>query len=78
MSYHLGSKELLPIPEKTNGKRGKVAKSDAHNLWERLDQHRNVVLLFASNPHVAFTNNRAERDLGMTKVKQTISGCFQL
>jgi transposase len=72
-----GSKELPPIPKKTNGKRGKVAKSDAHNLWERLGKHQNAVLLFASNPHVAFTNNRAERDLRMTKVKQKISGCFR-
>jgi transposase len=72
-----GSKELPPIPEKANGKRGKIAKSDAHNLWERLDKHQNAVLLFASNPHVAFTNNRAERDLRMVKVKQKISGCFR-
>ena len=72
-----GGNELPPIPEKTNGKRGKVAKSDAHNLWERLDKHQSAVLLFASNPDVAFTNNRAERDLRMTKVKQKISGCFR-
>jgi transposase len=72
-----GSNELPPIPAKTNGKRGKVAKSDAHNLWERLDKHQSAVLLFASNPDVAFTNNRAERDLRMTKVKQKISGCFR-
>ena len=72
-----GSNELPPIPKKSNGKRGKVAKSDAHNLWERLDKHRDAVLLFASNPDVAFTNNRAERDLRMTKVKQKISGCFR-
>ena len=72
-----GSKELPQIPEKTNGKRGKIAKSDAHNLWERLDKYQKAVLLFASNPHVAFTNNRAERDLRMTKVKQKISGCFR-
>ena len=72
-----GSKEMPPIPEKTNGKRGKIAKSDAHNLWERLDKYQDAVLLFASNPHVAFTNNRAERDLRMSKVKQKISGCFR-
>ena len=72
-----GKKELPEIPEKTNGKRGKVAKSDAHNLWDRLDKYQSAVLLFAKNPHVAFTNNRAERDLRMTKVKQKISGCFR-
>jgi len=72
-----GEKELPVIPPRTNGKRGKIAKSDAHNLWERLKEHENAVLLFAKNAHVAFTNNRAERDLRMAKVKQKISGCFR-
>jgi len=72
-----GEKELPPIPPRQNGKRGKVAKSDAHNLWERLKKHEKAVLLFAKNPDVAFTNNRAERDLRMSKVKQKISGCFR-
>ena len=31
-----GAKQLPPIPLRQNGKRGRVAKSDAHNLWERL------------------------------------------
>ena len=50
-----GEKELPPIPARQNGKRGKVAKSDAHNLWERLKTHETAVLLFANDPHVAFT-----------------------
>jgi transposase len=71
-----GEKELPPIPPRQNGKRGRVAKSDAHNLWERLKRHEEAVLLFAM-PHVPFTNNRAERDLRMSKVKQKVSGCFR-
>jgi transposase len=73
-----GEKELPPIPPKPSGKRGKLAKSDAHNLWERLKKHEAAVLLFAKDPHVAFTNNRAERDLRMAKVKQKVSGCFRV
>jgi len=72
-----GEKELPPIPPKPSGKRGKLAKSDAHNLWERLRDHESSVLLFAKDPHVSFTNNRAERDLRMSKVKQKVSGCFR-
>ena len=72
-----GAKELPPIAPRHNGKRGRVAKSDAHNLWERMKKHERAVLLFAKHPHVAFTNNRAERDLRMSKVKQKVSGCFR-
>ena len=72
-----GEKELPPIPPKPSGKRGKLAKSDAHNLWERLKLHEAAVLLFAKAPHVSFTNNRAEQDLRMAKVKQKVSGCFR-
>ena len=50
-----GEKELPPIPPRQNGKRGRVAKSDAHNLWERLKRHEEAVLLFARLPHVPFS-----------------------
>jgi len=72
-----GQKALPTLPTRTHGKRGRVAKSDAHNLLERLRLHEKAVLLFARESHVAFTNNRAERDLRMSKVKQKVSGCFR-
>lgn len=72
-----GEKELPPIPPRHNGKRGRIAKSDAHNLWERFRNHESAVLLFAKEAYVPFTNNRAERDLRMSKVKQKVSGCFR-
>ena len=72
-----GEKELPVLPDKPNGRRGKIAKSDAHNLWERFKKYEAFVLLFAKLACVPFTNNRAERDLRMSKVKQKVSGCFR-
>ncbi|WP_444930267.1 IS66 family transposase [Microbulbifer sp. SSSA002] len=72
-----GEQELPEIPVKPKGQRGKMAKTDAHNLWERLKNYEMAVLLFAKESHVSFTNNRAERDLRMSKVKQKVSGCFR-
>ena len=72
-----GEKEMPEIPKKTDKRRGRIAKSDAHNLWERLNKFEISVLLFARLPYVPFTNNRAEQDLRMAKVKQKVSGCFR-
>ena len=55
----------------------RLPKSDAHNLWERLKEHARAVLLFAQDPNFPVTNNRAERDLRISKVKQKVSGCFR-
>ncbi len=73
-----GGKELPEVARKDGARKGKIAKSDAHNLLERLIKHEEAVLLFAKNSHVSFTNNRAERDLRMSKVKQKVSGCFRV
>jgi transposase len=71
-----GEKEIPKIPTKKKS-RGKVAKSTAHNLLERLKKYETSVLLFAKDAFVPFTNNRAERDIRMNKVKQKISGSFR-
>jgi hypothetical protein len=72
-----GKSEMPPVAKKKTGRRGKIAKSDAHNLLDRLVKHEKSVIFFARNKHVPFTNNRAERDLRMAKVKQKVSGCFR-
>jgi transposase len=72
-----GAKEMPKIPMRSKNKNGKIAKSDAHNLWDRLKKYEDAVLRFARDPNVPFTNNRAEQDLRMAKVKQKVSGCFR-
>ena len=70
-------RELPNPPTRITGQRGRVAKSDAENLHEALVKYETETLRFARNPDVPFTNNRAERDIRMAKVKQKVSGCFR-
>ena len=72
-----GLAEMPKIPPKKEGQRGPVAKSDAHNLHERLQAQRKNILRFTRRADTDFSNNRAERDLRMAKVKQKVSGCFR-
>lgn len=72
-----GEKEMPAIMKKSSSSKKSIAKSDAHNLWERLKKHEESVLRFAKESYVSFTNNRSERDLRMAKVKQKVSGCFR-
>jgi len=69
-----GKSELAP-PQKTPGKRGRAKKSKAANLHERLQTHRAAVLRCLHDPNVPFSNNRAEQDIRMVKLRQKISGC---
>ena len=55
-------RELPPTPARIDGKRGRVAKSDAQNLHEALAKHEDEALRFAREPDVPFTNNRAHAD----------------
>ena len=66
-------------PDETNrkGKRGRVRRTKARNLLERLRTYEGDVLRFMDNKNVPFTNNLAENDIRMTKVQQKISGCFR-
>ena len=71
-----GIKQLPAFPEST-GKKGRPKHTDAQNLWLRLKKHEGSVLMFAKVAEVDPTNNRAERDLRMSKVKKKVSGCFR-
>ena len=72
-----GFRELPAIPPRPKGKRGRIAKSDAHNLHERLVKHEDSVLRFMEDPHASFTNNTGEQKIRMAKVKIKVSGCFR-
>lgn len=67
-----------PPPDKpVKAKRGRIKRSKARNLLERLIDFEEDVLRFMTNACVPFTNNAAENAIRMTKVHQKISGCFR-
>ena len=66
-----------PAVEGVTKKRGRVKRSKARNLLERLNDFQKEILRFMEELDVPFTNNLAERNIRMTKVHQKISGCFR-
>ena len=78
-ALHLGFAEN-PLPDVSPGvmkKRGRIAKSKARNLLERMELFKDNILLFLRNPRIPFDNNLSERDLRMSKTQQKVSGCFR-
>ena len=57
--------------------KGKAETYGGPEPLDALCDHKDAVLLFTKVAEVDATNNRSERDLRMTKVKQKVSGCFR-
>jgi transposase len=66
---------LAPLDTKAG--RGRKKRRTGHNLLLRLRDYKDDVLRFLSDHDVPFTNNQAEQDVRMMKVKQKISGGFR-
>jgi len=75
MEFHEAQPALTPAGAPS--KRGRKPKRIGHNLLLRLRDRKEDVLRFLSNPDVPFTNNLAERDVRMMKLRQKISGGFR-
>jgi transposase len=71
VAFH-GAQPPLPV-----GRRGSPPRRTGHNLALRLATHKQDVLRFLTDPSVPFTNNIAEHDARMAKLRQKISGGFR-
>ena len=72
LAYH----RSLPPPVKKS-RTGQKKRRPGHNLLRRLRDFKEDVLRFAHDFRVPFTNNLAEQDIRMMKVRMKISGCFR-
>jgi len=72
LEYHLKRRKSLIYGGMFTRKR-----YPGHNLLLRLRDYRCDVLRFLHDPAIPFTNNQAEQDLRMMKLKQKISGGFR-
>jgi transposase len=67
-----------PLAKKGAGKRrGRTPRRTGHNLLLRFETRKADTLRFLHDPAVPFTNNQAERDGRMMKLRQKISGGFR-
>jgi transposase len=76
LAFH-DAQPALVRPAGKAKRRGRQPRRVGHNLLLRLGTRKQDVLRFLSDPAVPFTNNLAERDGRMMKLRQKISGGFR-
>ena len=78
LAFHEAQVPLARAAMKGGGKwRGRAPRRTGHNLLLRLAARKQDTLRFLHDPTVPFTNNQAERDGRMMKLRQKISGGFR-
>jgi transposase len=78
LAFHEAQAPLARAAIKAGRKRrGRPPRRTGHNLLLRLATRKQDTLRFLHDPAVPFTNNQAERDGRMMKLRQKISGGFR-
>lgn len=69
-------KRHFPFDNTKSGK-GRVKRSKAFNLLERLSRYEDVLTFFTERNSSLFTNNAAEREIRNVKIKSKVQGAFR-
>ena len=77
LAFHEAQAPLAQPVKGGRKRRGRVPRRTGHNLLLRLATRKQDTLRFLHDPTVPFTNNQAERDGRMMKLRQKISGGFR-
>jgi transposase len=77
LAFHTAQAPLARSVTGGRKPRGRAPRRTGHNLLLRLAARKQDTLRFLHDPAVPFTNNQAERDGRMMKLRQKISGGFR-